>query len=592
MLREDARAQDGSPKSRHGYTETKRTRYLKGNRRVVVFPAVETNEEQNVIDLDAFRPPQTMPSPTVLIVGAGPVGLTTALCLQQGGVPARDILIVDQRPARETSERWSKALSMSASSLEVFRILGIANRFIEVGAPLYKAHFGGGRQHLALEYEVIGTKYSFNLNLPQILTEDILLTRCEEVGIQFAWGLTFSTYSQTGAGVLASFHTIKPDDSSVIAGENVETIGATWLVGCDGTQSAVRKAAGIAFDGHRGSRYSWLADGHCSPDAPAMQTAQDKNGRALVSVLGGTPTARRFIAMAPPLAKDGKPTALDEGQVRQKMEEIFGSHYDFHNLTWSSVVGTGMRLAETFRSGRAFIAGDAAHQVFPAGGQGMNTGILDATNLAWKLAAVITGQTRTDAIERVLESYTTERRTSAQAVISNIRVQMQVFFEQTEDEKAVSEFVVEALGQPSLNKTWARRVTGFGDPVEPYQLALTENSVTGSFENIVGTRLTHTAKDNENALLQALDQGVFMLATICGSKTSNLRNFEAIVRAMGYGDQVHVLETPLVASGDKWNSVAALLIRPDFRVAWAASSDAEIKVNETSLEKVLQWWLG
>lgn len=533
-----------------------------------------------------------MSSSKVLIVGAGPVGLTTALCLQQGGVPPGDILIIDQRPARETSNRWSKALSMSASSLEVFRILGIADRFIQLGTPLHEAHFGGGHQHLMLNYDAIGTKYPFNLNIPQVLTEDILLKRCEEVGIQFSWGLRFTACSQTGTGVLASFHNLKSDALSVKAVEDVETFEAAWLIGCDGTQSAVRKAAGISFDGPRGTRYGWLADGHCSPDAPTIQTAQDKNGRAIISVLGGSPTARRFIAFAPPLPRDEKPTVLDESQVRQMMEETFGSHYNFHNLTWSSVVGTGMRLAKNFRSGRIFLAGDAAHQVFPAGGQGMNTGILDATNLAWKLAAVITGRTRAGAIERVLESYTSERRTSAQAVIRNIRVQLQVFLEQTEEEKAVSQFVTEALGHPSLNKAWARRVTGFGDPVEPYQLGLADKAMTGSSDKIVGARVTHNAEDSENALLKALDQSAFILATIGGSKATDAGDFKAIVNASGHEDQIHVLETPLVASGDSWDSVAAVLIRPDFRVAWAARSDTDIEVSGKNLKMALQWWFG
>ncbi|KAH8773652.1 FAD binding domain-containing protein [Diaporthe sp. PMI_573] len=532
-----------------------------------------------------------MSSPLVLIVGAGPVGLTTALCLQQGGVPARDILIVDQRPARETSNRWSKALSMSASSLEIFRTLGITDRFIEVGTPLHANHFGGGPQLLSLNYDVIGTKYSFNLHLPQLRTEDILLKRCEEVGIQFTWGLRFSALSQTGTGVLATFHDLKSDGPSVGAVEELETIEATWLIGCDGTQSAVRKAAGIIFDGTKASHYSWLADGHCDPDAPRARTGQDRQGTAILAVLGDSPTARRFISHVPPLTTDERPTALNESQVRESIEKAFGSHYNFHNLTWSSVVGNGMRLAKTFRSGRIFIAGDAAHQLFPAGGQGMNTGLLDATNLGWKLAAVITGKVRADTIERVLDSYTTERRTSVQAVISNIRVQMQVAFEETEDEKAVSRFVVEALGQPSLNKAWARRVTGFGDPVEPYQLALMGEGTSGS-DNIVGTRLTHIAEEGGNTLLKARDQGVFILAAMSSLKATNAGDFEAIVKASGHGDQVHVLETPLVASGDKWNSVAALLIRPDLRVAWAASSDADIEVNEAKLAKVLQWWLG
>lgn len=533
-----------------------------------------------------------MPSPTILIVGAGPVGLTTALSLHRSGVPAHDILVVDQRPAHDPSRTWSKAISMSASSLEVFRILGIAERFIEVGRPIYTNHFGGGLRLLDLNYEVIGTKYPFNMGIPQLRTEALLLQRCQEVGIQFSWCRRFTTLTQTESSVSATFEKEDlPNGTTDVEGEVLE---ASWLIGCDSTHSAVREAAGISFEGTTTTRYTWLADGYCDASTPAMHTVRDAEGKSLVIASGDGPTGRRFIGNTPlvVIARGQRPTAPSEGEVRDWAVKVFGSHYNFHGMTWSSVVGNAMRVAGTFRSGRVFLAGDAAHQLFPSGGQGMNTGLVDGTNLAWKLAAVVTGQIGPGkgVIERVLDSYTTERRGSADAVIQNVRMQMQVLFEYTEDEKAVSAFINEALGQPYLNKLWARRFTGFGDPVEPYQVAFGGNMA----DSLVGTRLTHIADDNDHALLEGTLKGILVLAAVggSGSEASDFEKFKDLVNTSQHQERVHVLEAPVKTLADKWKQVSALLIRPDFRVAWVAREDADTEASQADLAKVLDWWLG
>lgn len=533
-----------------------------------------------------------MPSTTVLIVGAGPVGLTTALSLHRSGVPPEEILVVDQRPAHDPSRTWSKAISMSASSLEVFRILGIAERFIEVGRPLYTNHFGGGLRLLDLNYEVIGTKYPFNMGIPQLRTESLLLQRCEEVGVRFLWGRRFSALSQTGSGVSATF-----DRSGSLEGtadKDAETIQASWLIGCDSTHSAVRQAAGISFEGTKTTRYTWLADGYCDPDTPGMLTVRDKEGKSLVIASGDGPTGRRLIGNSPlaTIPEGEHPTAPSESEVREWAARVFGSHFNFHGMTWSSVVGNAMKMAGSFRSGHVFLAGDSAHQLFPSGGQGMNTGLVDATNLAWKLAAVVTGRLGPDeeVIERVLDSYTTERRESALAVSQNTRMQMQVLFEYTEDERAVSAFINEALGEPSLNKRWAQRFTGFGDPVEPYQLALDGRSS----DSLVGTRITHIADDNDHALLEATLKGIFVLAAVGGSERgdNDFGKVKSWVKTTKYADRVHVLEAPVRGLAEKWKDVNAILVRPDFRVAWLAKNDADTEVSQGDLAKVLEWWLG
>lgn len=533
-----------------------------------------------------------MPSPAILIVGAGPAGLTTALCLHRSGVPPQDILVVDQKPAHDPSRAWSKAISMSASTLEVFRILGIAERFVEVGRPLYTQHFGGGLQLLHLNYDVIGTKYPFNMSLLQRRTEAILLQRCEELGIQVSWGRRLISLGQTESAVSAKLQ--KTDTPEGTADNVVETVEASWLVGCDSTHSAVREAARIPFEGTTTTRYSWLADGFCDEGTPGMLTVRGEDGKSLIIASGDGPAGRRFIGNTPLVAiSDGeRPHAPSESEVREWAVKVFGSHYNFHDMTWSSVVGNAMRIATSFRSGRVFLAGDAAHQLYPSGGLGMNTGLLDAANLGWKLAAVVTGAIGPDkdVVERVLDSYTTERLAAGKAVIQNVRTQSQVLFEYTEDEKAVSAFITEALGEPALNKRWTQRMTGFGDPVEPYQQAFGR----GAADGLVGTRLTHIADNNDPALLEATLKGRFILAAVggSGSEANDFEKLKGLADADKYAGRVCVLAAPMTALAEKWKQVYAVLVRPDLRVAWVARGDTDIEASQAGLVSILQWWLG
>ncbi|KAG8157206.1 hypothetical protein KVR01_012914 [Diaporthe batatas] len=535
---------------------------------------------------------QNMPSRTILIVGAGPVGLTMALSLHRSGVPPQDILVVDQKPAHDPSRKWSKAISMSASTLEIFRILGIAERFVKIGRPLHTQHFGGGLQLLHLNYDVIGTKYPFNMGLLQTRTEAILLQRCEELGIEVIWGRRLISLSQTESAVSARIK--NTDTPEGTADGMVETIEASWLIGCDSTHSAVREAAGIPFEGTATTRYSWLADGFCDENTPAMLTVRGKDGKSLIIASGDGPTGRRFIGNAPMAVNPGgeRPKAPSESEVREWAAKEFGSHYNFHNMTWSSVVGNAMQVAGTFRSGRVFLAGDAARQLYPSGGLGMNTGLVDATNLAWKLAAVVTGEVGPDkgVVERVLDSYTTERLASSKAVVQNVRMQMQVLFEYTEDEKAVSAFITEALAEPALQKRWAQRMTGFGDPVEPYQ----QPSGRGTADSLVGTRLTHIADDNDPALLEATLKGRFILAAVggSGSEANEYEKFKDLANTDRYAGRVSVLAAPLTALDEKWRQVNAVLIRPDLRVAWVARDGTDVEASEAELARTLQWWLG
>ncbi|KAF3762687.1 hypothetical protein M406DRAFT_72668 [Cryphonectria parasitica EP155] len=455
-----------------------------------------------------------MTSPQVLIVGAGPVGLTTALALHQAGVPASAILVADVRPSRDLTHNWSKGLTFSASSLEIFRTLGIATRFLEDATAVPNAHFGALRRLLDLNYDVLGTKYPFNCTFPQVKTEAVLIKRCEEVGIPFAWGRKFVGLEQKADVVSAIFERHGSDNNDDNGDNDVETVETSWLVGCDGTHSAVRKAARISWPGTQATRYGWLADCTVQDKTPGIRTAMVQGEKMLMQTI--SPGVVRYMGLIPPSAATDpvqRPAPPDKDLIRKWADRCFGTDYGLQDVGWSSVTGNGMYHADTYRWGRIFLAGDAAHQLFPAGGQGMNTGLLDAANLAWKLAAVVGGgiSGQEEVVERVLDSYTRERRPAVQAVIKNIKVQMALFFATTEQEQAMVDFVTEAFDQPTFNRLWARRVTGFDDPTEPYHLG---DEGPQTRHRLVGTRLTHVSDEHAPDILEAARKNVFVLAFV------------------------------------------------------------------------------
>jgi len=337
----------------------------------------------------------------VLVVGAGPVGLTMACELARHGTPCR---IID---AGDGPTDQSRALGIQARTLEVFENVGVVDRVLAEGRKLrgLQAYADGERLlHVGLDLEGLETHYPFLLILPQSETERILLARLGEHGVEVERRTSLAGIAQDASGVTASL--VDPDGRTSGA-------RARWLVGCDGARSVARKALGLTFAGAEYEETFLLADVRLEWDRPDDE---------ITIVL--TP-AGPIVAF--PMPEAGRWRLVDgSGQSSQDADPArvtarFGTLLREHGRpeavvsdpTWTSAFRIHRRVADRFREGRCFVAGDAAHIHSPAGGQGMNTGIQDAYNLAWKLALVDRG-TSPDSL---LDSYSPERRSAVAGVV-------------------------------------------------------------------------------------------------------------------------------------------------------------------------------
>ena len=341
------------------------------------------------------------PEVDVLVIGAGPVGLTMACELRWQGVSCR---ILDQR-AEPTPLVESRALGVQARTLEVFRSLGVADRALAEGHKVHglNAYADGLRiLHLGLDLDDLDTPYPFILVLPQGYTERLLADRLTTLGGAVERGTSLDRIAQDESGVTATVW-----DGAGVRSE----IRAGWVVGCDGARSAVRRELELAFAGSEYEERFLLADLHVGWAMPRDEAIilLTPEGPLLAFPL---PEGRWRLIDTTGMVDSDEPA-----QIVARFRELVRRHAQpdavVDDAVWTSSFHLHRRVVDRFRVGRCFVAGDAAHLHSPAGGQGMNTGIQDAANLAWKLALACRGQ----AGPGLLDSYEAERRPVAQAVL-------------------------------------------------------------------------------------------------------------------------------------------------------------------------------
>lgn len=335
----------------------------------------------------------------VLVVGAGPTGLMLASALHRFGVRTR---IVDRLIDRAHE---SRALVVQARSLEIFRDLGAEEALRRRGnkATRVAIHLTAKR-HFVVTFDDIGaidTEFPFILFISQAETEAVLANHLGSVGQRIDRGVEVSALAADDSGVSCTLEHLD-------GGE--ERLRATYVVGCDGAHSFVRKASGIPFKGDAYSSTFVLGDVEIDGDIipNALNLLFGKKGIAAFFPLG-KPRTWRMIGIAPPeVGAQINPT--DRPQLTlEELQRIADLSVPFpirlRDPDWLANFRLHHRQAEHYRAGRFFLAGDAAHVHSPAGGQGMNTGLQDAWNLGWKLGLVIPGVGK----DRLLDSYEAER---------------------------------------------------------------------------------------------------------------------------------------------------------------------------------------
>jgi 2-polyprenyl-6-methoxyphenol hydroxylase-like FAD-dependent oxidoreductase len=338
----------------------------------------------------------------VIIVGAGPTGLSLACQLIRYGV---DFVVVEKN---EGITPYSKALGVHARTLEIYEQLDLARKAVERGTI-------AGRVRLLEAGEIVGevdlsnigqglSAYPFMLVLEQSENERLLYEYMQGHGREVLWQTELESLSQDGTGVTANVRN-SSGESQIIAGK--------YLVGCDGPHSPVRHTLGLSFAGSTFERLFYVADvwidWKFSHDA--LHGCLAKNGVVAFFPMPGEKRWRIVGAFPEGHEKDEGEVLYEEIEARIKQEAEL--ELDITRVDWFSTYKVHSRHVEKFSSGRCFVAGDAAHIHTPAGGQGMNTGIQDAYNLAWKLALVL----KESAPECLLDTYNEERLPNARRLL-------------------------------------------------------------------------------------------------------------------------------------------------------------------------------
>ena len=337
-------------------------------------------------------------------MGAGPTGLTLAIELARRGVPFR---IIDQEAERPTT---SRALGTQPRTVEVFSLMGIPRTALQPAVMLRSFQFKAGGRTLAQATFATGPRGGQTppLIMNEADTERVLEERLEGYGGRVERGVALQRFRLDGDRVVASLS--GPDGLSDYA--------ARFLVGCDGANSTVRREAGIGFTGGSYPERFLLADLDLDWEMPHDVGTVWLGDEAGLTVAVPLPSERRWrvIVALPPSQSDAIGYAEQEAAARaeEALRQRAGVPLRrIGDAWWGSSFHIHRKLADRYRSGPVFLAGDAAHVHSPVGGQGMNTGIQDAFNLGWKLALAASGQ----AAPGLLDTYGTERRPVARAVL-------------------------------------------------------------------------------------------------------------------------------------------------------------------------------
>jgi 2-polyprenyl-6-methoxyphenol hydroxylase-like FAD-dependent oxidoreductase len=477
----------------------------------------------------------------VVIAGGGPTGLMLAAELALAGI---DVAIVERRVDQNVA--GARAGGLHSRSIEVLDQRGVADRFLSQGTVAQIAGFAW----IPLNMSDLPTRHPYGLALWQSHIERILAEWVEELRVPVYRGREVTGFSQDDAGV----------DVTVSSGD---ALRASYLVGCDGGRSVIRKTAGIDFAGWDATVSHLIAEVELAEE-PAWGLRRDARGISGLSRLGNGPVRVMVTEQRP--GGTGEPTLGDLSEV---MVATYGTDYGVHSPRWISRFTDMARQAASYRKDRVLIAGDAAHVHYPAGGQGLNTGVQDAVNLGWKLAQVIRGVSPAS----LLDSYHAERHPVAAAVLRNTMAQV-ALLRGDDRTNALRDIETEILAMDEPRRRLAADMSG-----------LSVHYDLGEGHPLLGRRMPD--------LDLATADGPRRLFTLLHDARPLLLNLgePGSIHVAPWADRVRSIDASYAGS---WELPAlgpvaaptAVSIRPDGYVAWVGAG------NEEGLADALTKWFG
>ncbi|MEW1779323.1 FAD-dependent monooxygenase [Streptomyces sp. NPDC086777] len=477
--------------------------------------------------------PATGPTPRVIVVGSGPTGLLLAGDLAAAGVP---VTLLEKRPHKISN--LSRAFVLHARALEQLDARGLADELEAVGEPLARLNLFDG---LTLDLGDLPSRFRHVLVLPQYEVEKVLERRAAKAGVDFRNECEVTGLTQDADGVTVHV-------------EGGESLRAAYVVGADGMHSAVREAVGLPFPGRSAIRSVVLADVLLAERPPTLLTAAAVGDAFAFLAPFGDGYYRVICWHRGRDVPDHEPVGLDE--VREITRLALGKDYGMHDARWMSRFHSDERQVPSYRVGRVFLAGDAAHVHTPAGGQGMNTGLQDAANLSWKLAAVLRGH----ADPGLLDTYQSERHPVGRSVLRSSGAIVRLAMAKG-PMLAVRAGLIRAFGVAApVRRRAMAQITGIG-----YRYPAPRGA-----HPLTGIRVPDLALAGGGRLYEALRGGRFVLVTAGSDPGPDPHG-----TGTRYGDRLAVAH---------WRSGrrTAVLVRPDGYVAWAGE-DAQAPDVERAL---------
>jgi 2-polyprenyl-6-methoxyphenol hydroxylase-like FAD-dependent oxidoreductase len=467
----------------------------------------------------------------VLIAGAGPAGLMLAGDLAAAGVRCT----VAERRVGESS--LTRAFAVHARTLEELDARGIADELIARGTPVRGVRLFGDSE---LSLDGLPSRFPFTLVTPQYETERVLAARARALGAEIREGAAVVGLRQHGDHAEVEVQRTGTSQR--------RTIRAHYVVGADGARSTVREAVGLPFPGQAVVRSVMLADVQLT-EKLAGTIAANSTGDAFALIVPFGDGWYRVVAWN---RGDEQPddAPVSAAEVRATVRAVFGTDYGMGEPRWLSRFHSDERQVPQYRVGRVFLAGDAAHVHSPAGGQGMNTGIQDAANLGWKLAAVAAGW----AGDGLLDTYQAERHPVGEQVLRSSSALLQGAMLHVPGPLRAGRSA--ALRTLSKVRPLASRMGGAISGI-----AISYPAARGAHP-LTGRRVADLRLADGRRLYEALRGGRFLLVTPAGSRRDD--------GALSDGLLAEHVET--VALGQPARTT--VLVRPDAYIGWASDDPA------------------